>query len=755
MIMNYVYSTDLIKQLLNGEFDISAQYMELVNFAMGFGICFVIGLLFVIFLPLCGCCVCCCRCCCGNCGGDLKAIYDENEGCKRMGFAQALFLIAVCLLASAGCVYVTNDRFTKALIFADGSSADNLDDIGAYLNNTVAEFRFIAVDMYSIVSSAIVRDIGDLSSIIMNAIFSVLDITSVINSVIALDSNQTIIDINALKSAANTLSSALNTLSSDITSTQSGCSSDCSPSGPCSSFDASAITMNVDFNTLPDLTSVQSSVDAVVAQNLTGVALAAQSALNGIEGTVNASVNSVKTSVDTTMNNFKTVINNMVNTLSTTLTGAIDTTTLKTEIGNFFTTAKDYDIYRQYFGYGLMGLFSLLPFMLMVGIMCGCFCLGKDTRPTERSCLSNCGGCLLLLAPAIMFLLGGLLMLLTTISFMIGGFLELICQTLIDLSIFSQLIDANGIPGFSMGAILLGNASVNLSLYNIFLGCRANQAPFQLFKLDTLLPIDNYLNYTQYVADINTQMDTMSTSIDLSMFKLSTSIITIDLNTIIATMQGIKTQCSGTTKSEWIAHITTTEDIRDNKLPAVESAKTTLQTSVWALEASISGVTAQIDTVKATATAADNQIQNNVTSVLSEAGKSFVSQIIGYVDSYAARVRHLIYNDLAACLPVWNLYDSFTTMLCSYTVDALNGFWFAMGWALFFFIPSIIISIKLSKYYRKMNEEEGYDYLYMIMIVLFIISCSDVDPDDEDPEDYNVRFNMMKRFNKVSPDYND
>lgn len=696
-----------------------------------------------------------------------------------MGFAQALFLIAVCLLASAGCVYVTNDRFTKALIFADGSSADNLDDIGAYLNNTVAEFRFIAVDMYSIVSSAIVRDIGDLSSIIMNAIFSVLDITSVINSVIALDStlqtiktnlDQTIIDINALKSAANTLSSALNTLSSDITSTQSGCSSDCSPSGPCSSFDASAITMNVDFNTLPDLTSVQSSVDAVVAQNLTGVALAAQSALNGIEGTVNASVNSVKTSVDTTMNNFKTVINNMVNTLSTTLTGAIDTTTLKTEIGNFFTTAKDYDIYRQYFGYGLMGLFSLLPFMLMVGIMCGCFCLGKDTRPTERSCLSNCGGCLLLLAPAIMFLLGGLLMLLTTISFMIGGFLELICQTLIDLSIFSQLIDANGIPGFSMGAILLGNASVNLSLYNIFLGCRANQAPFQLFKLDTLLPIDNYLNYTQYVADINTQMDTMSTSIDLSMFKvltpdmetalndfknsgidgidfatinstLSTSIITIDLNTIIATMQGIKTQCSGTTKSEWIAHITTTEDIRDNKLPAVESAKTTLQTSVWALEASISGVTAQIDTVKATATAADNQIQNNVTSVLSEAGKSFVSQIIGYVDSYAARVRHLIYNDLAACLPVWNLYDSFTTMLCSYTVDALNGFWFAMGWALFFFIPSIIISIKLSKYYRKMNEEEGYDY--------------DVDPDDEDPEDYNVRFNMMKRFNKVSPDYND
>lgn len=98
---------------------------QLINYAMGFAVCVVIGLLYVVFLPLCGCCFCCCRCC-GNCGGDLKAVtintskefflsmtisfsgfyiqhisalqeYDDNEDCKRMGFAQAVFLLAVLM----------------------------------------------------------------------------------------------------------------------------------------------------------------------------------------------------------------------------------------------------------------------------------------------------------------------------------------------------------------------------------------------------------------------------------------------------------------------------------------------------------------------------------------------------------------------------------------------------------------------------------------------------------------------------------
>jgi prominin 1 len=37
-----------------------------------------------------------------------------------------------------------------------------------------------------------------------------------------------------------------------------------------------------------------------------------------------------------------------------------------------------------------------------------------------------------------------------------------------------------------------------------------------------------------------------------------------------------------------------------------------------------------------------------------------------------------------------------------------NAFWFSLGWCMIFFIPSIILSIKLSKYYRKMKRADEF-----------------------------------------------
>lgn len=37
-----------------------------------------------------------------------------------------------------------------------------------------------------------------------------------------------------------------------------------------------------------------------------------------------------------------------------------------------------------------------------------------------------------------------------------------------------------------------------------------------------------------------------------------------------------------------------------------------------------------------------------------------------------------------------------------------NAFWFSIGWGLLFFIPVIVVAVKLSKYYRKMDKCEGY-----------------------------------------------
>uniref|UniRef100_K1PAP9 Prominin-1-A n=1 Tax=Magallana gigas TaxID=29159 RepID=K1PAP9_MAGGI len=629
----------LIKKIMNGEFDIGAQYMELINYAMGFAVCVVIGLLYVVFLPLCGCCFCCCRCC-GNCGGDLKA-----------------------------------------------------------------QFRYVAIDMYAIISQAIIRDISGIGTVLTTKIFAVLSIDPVINAVLALDTtlneidtnlDAVIADKNTLVTAANTLSSSLSTLKSAIDSTKSGCSSDCTPTTVCNSFDTSSMTMNADFSTLPDLTSTQTAIKDVVAKNLTKVALEAKAALDNMQTTIDGQTGSIQSSLETTLNTFKATLNTMVDDFLAQINNAFNTRELKNSMRGFFGSALDYDVYRQYFGYGLMGVFSFIPLLLVGGILCGC-CCKKDVKPTKRGGCESCGGCLLIL----------------------------------------WFVDDGGVPGFNLGQMILNDPAANISLYGTLLGCRMNKAPFELLSLEKIIPIDNYLNYSQYMGDIDTQINSISTAVDLSSFKVLTpemntalndfknsgissidfaainttlgqSTVTIDFNSMISGMESIRDQCTGTSRNNWIQHITDTKTIRDTTLPAVETAKTNLQTSVGKLEGSVGGVTTKIDDVLATAATADSQIQNNATAVLNDVALTYKNLILGYIDSYFARTRSLISNDLAACLPLWNLYESFTTMLCSYTVDALNGFWFGTGWALILFVPTIITSVKLSKYYRRMKECEGY-----------------------------------------------
>ncbi|ESO95550.1 hypothetical protein LOTGIDRAFT_175168 [Lottia gigantea] len=72
---------------------------------------------------------------------------------------------------------------------------------------------------------------------------------------------------------------------------------------------------------------------------------------------------------------------------------------------------------------------------------------------------------------------------------------------------------------------------------------------------------------------------------------------------------------------------------------------------------------------------------------------------------------HQLKNDIAKCTPIYNLYQSVIVIgMCKYVLDAFSGFWFSVGWCIFFFIPSTIFAVKLAKHYRKMRFLDEYDY---------------------------------------------
>lgn len=73
------------------------QKKELLRYELGFLVCVAIGLLFVVVVPLAGCCFCCCRCC-GRCGGRASQKQGRRTRSRRRVLYGAVLLLSALLL---------------------------------------------------------------------------------------------------------------------------------------------------------------------------------------------------------------------------------------------------------------------------------------------------------------------------------------------------------------------------------------------------------------------------------------------------------------------------------------------------------------------------------------------------------------------------------------------------------------------------------------------------------------------------------
>ncbi|TNN71786.1 Prominin-1-A [Liparis tanakae] len=96
--------------------------------------------------------------------------------------------------------------------------------------------------------------------------------------------------------------------------------------------------------------------------------------------------------------------------------------------------------------------------------------------------------------------------------------------------------------------------------------------------------------------------------------------------------------------------------------------------------------------------------QGTVEEVLSNVGAAQ-----DFLNINTTQIVKTITQQVGRCGPVAGAVDSAEIILCSYIVESLNAFWFSLGWCLIFFIPSIIFSIKLAKYYRRMKYSDVYE----------------------------------------------
>lgn len=111
---------------------------------------------------------------------------------------------------------------------------------------------------------------------------------------------------------------------------------------------------------------------------------------------------------------------------------------------------------------------------------------------------------------------------------------------------------------------------------------------------------------------------------------------------------------------------------------------------------------------------AQDFLNTNATQILKTESRKFLDCQLGYFIAYADYANLTITQQVGRCGPVAGAVDTVEMILCSHIVESLNAFWFSLGWCMIFFIPSIIFSVKLAKYYRKMKTSDVYDNLIIM-----------------------------------------
>lgn len=75
-----------------------ASSFQVVLYFIGFAVCIAIGILFIIVMPIVGCCLCCCRTCCNNCGGKQHKHDPKNARYKRRCYTTFLIIFNTFIL---------------------------------------------------------------------------------------------------------------------------------------------------------------------------------------------------------------------------------------------------------------------------------------------------------------------------------------------------------------------------------------------------------------------------------------------------------------------------------------------------------------------------------------------------------------------------------------------------------------------------------------------------------------------------------
>ncbi|XP_020350507.1 prominin-1-A-like [Oncorhynchus kisutch] len=714
---------------------------EVLLYEVGFLVCAAIGIVYIILMPLVGFCLACCRCC-GHCGGRMYQEQTKAVHCHRRGLYWATLLTTLVILAGNICMFFTNQLLKVSVEDSSVELNNNLENLQTYLTSVPKQIDSVLIEGNKTVDE-VTRSLNDIGPLLGREIQRSLEgpLNPALKSVrdIAKVVNRTSVLLVGLNSTLTQLQSDVTVVQANVSSVRDRINStlrdpDCHG---CSAYQSELEKLTFDTTiTIPSLNELQWVVDDVTKANLNSKVKEGEYLFSSIPQRVTNDTRDMVQNVKQQLEDIKRQISSVKGYIPVSALSNISHTLGEAQryIDMYSPQAEWVEMIRWGVGIILSCVVLLVVVCNLLGLFLGLVGLSPQDNPTERSSTADCAGTFLMAGAGLSFLFSWLFMLVVLILFILGGNVyTLVCQPWRSGQLL-QFVDTPGlIPGFHLREILALKS--NLSFIEVYNECEQNRPLWTALHLYELIDLNDLLNVSKYKEEIQQHFD--SNEIKLPTITLLTpetrkqlhsfsdmvhdvdiSSVTQQINVIssinLTEIAGMLDQLATVQINTGVQYQLTQEaeglrGIQSGIVTTIIPQLTQLNSNIFALSVIASEINGTVGDVLNKVGTAQDFLNTNTTQIVKAASREFLDCQMGYFTMYADWANLTITQQIGLCGPVAEAVDSAKVVVCSNMMESLNAFWFSLGWCMIFLVPSIIFSIKLAKFYRRMKHSDVYE----------------------------------------------
>ncbi|NXN92348.1 PRM1A protein, partial [Rhinopomastus cyanomelas] len=360
--------------------------------------------------------------------------------------------------------------------------------------------------------------------------------------------------------------------------------------------------------------------------------------------------------------------------------------------------------------------------------------LRDGVLPTQRSSLSNAGGNFFMAGVGFSFIFSWLLMLLVLITFVLGGNIYMIvCESWHNQQLF-QLLDTPGlIPGFNLSE-LLGQEDGTTNISEIYRQCKQDAALWETLHLDQRVSLDELLNISQYTGEISTVFEKVNITLSsisllskkhrdllldasragqppnftLTLEQLDQNVTRGSLLDLAKELEHLADKNGTNVKEELKDHARRLRDLNKEIQTSFSGLLQSLKENIQLVQSRAAQIEMQTVAVLNEVNETQEFLEMETANIVKNETLTYIEELLDFFETYVSWAKSSLTGDVARCKPIAQTLDNVETITCDYILDSLNAFWFSLGWCTFFLLPSIILTVKLAKFYRRMDIADVY-----------------------------------------------